>query len=98
MSKVKITSEWSMYHFGTKPFISRSSHTHLSCKSPWEIISKRLHICRYRFDLPTKNIFYLFFRWNPDLVPTYSSDYILFCIGLEFRGIMRFLSILSFEC
>ena len=60
-----------VYHFGTKSFISRSSLDELSFRIYPEIIELISTVCRYRFGISTKNIFYLFFRWNQDLVPTY---------------------------
>jgi len=64
-------------HFGTEPYLSRSSLVHLILifrAKVEEIISKRFHICRYCFDISAKYLFYLFFRGNPDLVPTYIGD------------------------
>ena len=75
-----------MSHYGTKSYISRSSRLQNSCKSRGEIISNKLHVCRYRFDLPTKNIFYLFFRWKQVLLPNYSRGFkIYFRKGLGER-------------
>ena len=36
---------------------------------------KSYTVCRYQIRVPTKNIFYLFFRWKQVLVPTYIEGF-----------------------